>query len=129
MSAAIVQEFELQAPADRVYRALIDSKQFSAFTGGAPANIDAKPGGEFSGFGGMITGRILELVPNERIVEAWRAGNWDAGAYSVVTFKLKSQGNKTKLVLEQRGHPDGTDEHLKAGWPKMYFDPLKEFLS
>ena len=129
MTEIIRQEIDLPASPERVYKALTDSKQFSAFTGGASADIAATAGGAFSSFGGMISGRMLDLVPNERIVQAWRAGNWDAGAYSIVRFDLTPQSRGTRLTLTQSGHPEGSDEHLKAGWPKMYFDPLKKFLS
>ena len=128
MSTTIHQEIDLPAPLDRVFRALTESQQFSAFTG-APADIDTRPGGTFSCFGGMISGRTVELVPEQRIVQAWRAGNWDAGVYSIVRFELRREGHQTRLVLDQSGHPDGTDEHLRAGWPRMYWEPLKRFLA
>lgn len=40
------QEIEIQASSQRIYDALLDSKQFAAFTG-LPAEIDAKAGGAF----------------------------------------------------------------------------------
>jgi uncharacterized protein YndB with AHSA1/START domain len=75
MADAIKQEVVFKASPKRVYDALLDSKQFSEFSGGAPAEISCDPGGPLSCFGGMITGRNVELIPNQRIVQAWRAGN------------------------------------------------------
>ena len=43
------------------------------------AKIDPVVGGTFSLFDGHIIGRILELVPDQRIVEAWRVVDWPAG--------------------------------------------------
>jgi activator of HSP90 ATPase len=37
----------------------------------APTQISREVGGAFSLFGGIIVGRHIELVPNERIVQAW----------------------------------------------------------
>lgn len=57
------QEIDFAAPPERVYAALADAEQFKAMTN-APAELDARAGGAISLFGGMITGTILELVPN-----------------------------------------------------------------
>jgi hypothetical protein len=48
----------------------LDSKQFTAFSGGRAAEIQSEVGGVFSVFAGHIVGRNLELVPNQRIVQA-----------------------------------------------------------
>src|SRR5882672_8190241 len=100
MSATIHQVIRFKASAKRIYEALLDAKQFSQFSGGAPAQIDPAVGGPFSCFGGMITGRNIELKPNARIVQAWRAGNWPDGVYSVVRFELTGEGAATTLTLD-----------------------------
>jgi activator of HSP90 ATPase len=128
MTEAIEQEVVFRASPQRVYDVLLDSKQFGEFTGGAPAEISRDPGGALSCFGGMITGRNVELVPNQRIVQAWRAGNWPEGTYSIVRFELKAQGLDAKLTLHHTGFPDGSGEHLESGWHKMYWEPLKKYL-
>ena len=129
MSNSIRQAVIIKASPQRVYDALLDAKQFSAFTGGAPAEIDSKAGGAFSCFGGMITGRNVELVPNQRIVQAWRAGNWPEGVYSIVRFELDAQGSETRLTLDHSAFPEGNAEHLEGGWHRMYWEPLKKYLA
>lgn len=129
MTAAIHQEIDFKANPKRVYEALIDSRQFSQFTGGAPAEIDARAGGAFSCFGGMITGRIIDLKSAQRIVQAWRAGNWPEGQYSIAHFELSEQGSGCKLTFEQAGFPEAMREHLDGGWHKMYWEPLKKHLA
>jgi activator of HSP90 ATPase len=129
MSETIKQETTLPGPPEQVYAALTDPTRFSAVSGGAPADIDTKPGGAFSLFGGRITGRNVELEPNRRLVQAWRAENWEAGRYSIVRFELQPKGKETRLIFEQSGHPTDVQEHLSAGWSKMYWDPLKAYLS
>jgi activator of HSP90 ATPase len=123
----IHEELTFQATPDQIYKALTDSSQFSELTGGAPTDIQAEEGGSFSLFGGMITGRNIELVPGERIVQAWRAGNWDPGVYSLVKFEWKQQENGTQLVFYHVGFPEGQGEHLKAGWNENYWTNLKKF--
>jgi hypothetical protein len=82
------QEVDLKASSQRIYEVLLDSKQFAACAG-MPAEIDPEAGGAFSMFGGLIVGRNIELLPNQRIVQAWRPTHWAPGVYSIVKFDLK----------------------------------------
>jgi activator of HSP90 ATPase len=121
------REAEFHASPQRIYEVLLDSKQFAACTG-MPAEIDSKEGGGFSMFGGQIVGRNVELVPNQRIVQAWRPAHWDPGIYSIVRFELKPQGSETLLILDHTGFPEGDFDHLSSGWQNHYLEPLKKFL-
>jgi uncharacterized protein YndB with AHSA1/START domain len=85
---------DFQVAPQRIYDALLDSKQFAAFSG-MPAEIDPKAGGAFTMFGGLVVGRNVELVPNQIIVQAWRPTHWDPDVYSIVKFVLKPQGSAT----------------------------------
>lgn len=122
------QEIGIHASSDRIYDALLDSKQFAAFTGMA-AEINREAGGAFSMFGGLIVGRNIELVPNQRIVQAWRPKSWDPGIYSLVKFELKRQDQHTTVVLDHTGFPEGSFRHLDSGWYERYWEPLKKFLA
>jgi uncharacterized protein YndB with AHSA1/START domain len=137
---AIHQEPVFKASRKRVYEALTDAKQFEKVVqlsaamksgmapGAKPAEISREAGGAFSLFGGYVTGRQLELVPNERIVQAWRAGGWDPGDYSIAKFELVEQGTGTKIVFNHTGFPKGKAEHLAEGWKINYWEPLEKFL-
>ncbi len=119
------QEGAFNVEPARLYDTLLSSKEFSAFTK-TSAKIDAVEGGAFSLFGGLIVGRNVELTPKTRIVQAWRAGHWDAGLYSIVKFELRPQGAETLLVLDHCGFPAGEYDHLLSGWKAHYYDPLKK---
>lgn len=121
------QEVEIKVSAQRVYEALLDAIQFSAFSG-FPAEINRAEGGAFSMFGGRIVGRNVELVPNQRIVQAWRPASWEPGIYSIVRFELKGHGTQTKIVLDHTGFPEGSFRHLNSGWYERYWEPLKKYL-
>lgn len=129
MSGTIHQEVTFKASPARVYDALIGSEQFSKVTGGAPTEISKEAGGTFSCFGGMILGRNVELVPNKRIVQAWRVANWEEGVYSIAKFELKEQGSETVLVFDHIGFPEDQGEHLAAGWHENYWKPLEKYLA
>jgi len=137
---AIHQEPVFKASRKRVYEALTDAKQFDKVIqmsgamkagmppGAKPAEIGREAGGAFTLFGGYVTGRHIELLPNERIVQAWRAGSWDAGIYSIARFALVEQGSGTKIVFDHTGFPKGDAEHLAAGWKMNYWEPLQKLL-
>jgi activator of HSP90 ATPase len=122
------QEVDFRASSQRIYEVLLDSKQFAACTG-MPAEIDPKAGGALSMFGGLIVGRNVELIPNQRIVQAWRPTHWDAGVYSIVRFELKQKGAETTVALDHTGFPEGEFDHLDPGWKLRYWDPLKKYLA
>jgi activator of HSP90 ATPase len=122
------EDIDIKASPQRIYEALLDAKQFAAFTG-RPAQIDPKAGGAFSMFGGLVVGRNIELVANQRIVQAWRPAYWDPGIYSIVKFELKPQGSGTIVVLDHKGFPEGDFDSLDSGWHAHYWEPLKKFLA
>lgn len=137
---AIHQETVFNAGAKRVYEALMNAQQFqkvqelsaamkSVDVSTKPAMISAEPGGTFFLFGGYISGRHVELVPNQRIVQAWRAMSWEPGVYSIARFELTEQAGGTKLVFDHRGFPTGESAHLASGWKSNYWEPLAKFLA
>lgn len=142
-NAAIHQEIVFKASAARVYQALTAAQQFDrvvqlsaamttsmkAKLGTAPTAIDGQPGGAFVLFGGYITGRNLELVADERIVQAWRSASWDSGLYSIARFTLMPEGADTRLIFDHAGFPGAAAESLAKGWHENYWQPLAKFLS
>ena len=122
------QEAAFKASPQRLYDLLLDSKSFAAFTG-MPAEIDRKPGGAFTTFGGLIAGHNVELIAGQRIVQAWRPTHWDPGVYSIVRFELKPQGSETVIILDHTGFPEGKYDSLNAGWPLRYWEPLRKYLA
>jgi activator of HSP90 ATPase len=137
---AIHQEVVFKAPPKRVYDALAIASQFhkvellsaamkSVDVNAHPAVISREPGGAFSLFNDYLTGRQIELVANQRIVQAWRTASWAPGIYSIARFELAEQDSGTKLVFDHTGFPAGTADHLAAGWHANYWEPLEKFLA
>ena len=139
-AGAIHQEPIFQANRKRVYDALTEAQQFdkivrlsaamqSMAIGSKLAAISREAGGAFAIFGGYISGRQIELVTGERIVQAWRTQTWNPGDYSIARFELVEQGSGTKIIFDHQGFPNGTAEHLAAGWKANYWEPLQKYLS
>jgi activator of HSP90 ATPase len=130
----IHQEVNFEASPQKIYQALLNSKEFSACTKKSfsvfsekSATIDSAIGGSFSLFDGHIVGRIVELVPNRRIVEAWRVVDWPEGQYSIVKFELSSHGTGTHLSFDHIGFPEGWKDHLASGWQEHYWNALTNY--
>jgi activator of HSP90 ATPase len=125
---SIHYELDFKSSPQRFYESIIDQKKFVAFSG-MPATIDAAAGGAFSMFGGLIVGRNVELVPGQRIVQAWRPSHWDPGIYSLVHFELKPRAQECTLFFDHTGFPAGEYDHLDWGWKNHYWEPLKKYLA
>ena len=122
-------EISMSTTPKKIFEALTDENQFAEFTS-APAEIDLASGGQFSCFGGMITGLTIEAIPGFRLVQAWRVGNWDEGIYSIVKFEFEVENDsETKLVFDHTGFPDEHRDHLDEGWHERYWQPMKSYLN
>lgn len=124
----IRQSLSCDASQAELFSIFTDSDKFSEMTG-MPAKITAEEGANCSLFGGMITARMLEIVDGRRIVQAWRAGNWAEGEYSIVRFDFTEDETGAVISLDHRGYPEGTGEHLETGWHQRYWEPLKAYLA
>lgn len=131
---AIHQVLTFDAPPARVYETLVDAEQFSAMTKfstmpkAAPAQLTRAAGATFALFDGHIVGRHVELVADRRVVQAWRATDWEDGLYSIARFELAAQGPRTIVTFDHTGFPKGQGAHLVDGWYANYWTPMKKHL-
>jgi activator of HSP90 ATPase len=123
----IRQTITLEASPHEIYEMLMDSEKHSNFTG-SEAKISRKVGGKFSVWGGDISGENMELVKDKKIVQMWRSSDWPENQFSTVTFELKQNGKKTKLIFTQANVPDDKYESIKQGWIDFYWDNMKAAL-
>lgn len=128
MAAKIIsQSVTIKAKPHDVYEALMDTKKHSKFTGDK-AVISREVGGKFNTFGGYAEGVNLELVPDKKIVQFWRADDWPEGHYSKATFELKETAGGTNLTFKQTDVPPEFIDDIAQGWQDYYWAPLKEML-
>ncbi len=105
----------------------MDSAKHSEFTG-APAEISREVGGKFSIMGGGLSGTNLELVPDQKIVQSWRFGDWSEGHFSTVTFALEAIDGGTRLNLTHADVPDDAFEGVSQGWHDYYWSKIPAVL-
>ncbi len=126
---SIHQEAVITAAPEQVYAFLTSGEIFAAATG-MPAEIGDREGERFSVFGGRVEGRQVELVPGERVVQAWRFGPahpdvWEPGVYSIVRFTMRAEGDATRFVIDHDGIPSEWEAHIESGYPTFYEAPLR----
>ena len=128
MSKLIRQSVTFKAAPHAVYEALMDSRKHAKFTHGG-AKISRKVGGAIMAFDGYITGHNLALAPDQKIVQAWHASEWEDGHMSKVTFKLTPVAAGTRLSFTHSNVPDPFVEDIRQGWIDNYWAPMKEMLN
>lgn len=112
----------------QVYELLMDEKQHASFTGGE-TKISRKVGGDFTTFDGWASGKNVELVPDQKIVQTWRADDWPTGHYSTISIKLLKAPKGTKLLFTQTDVPAAYAKSIAQGWKDYYWEPMKQALA
>ena len=124
----------IDAPAGKVWGALIDPKQIKQYMFGA----DVKEGspivykGEWEGKSFEDKGKVLEIEPRKRLVSTF----WSALAglpdkpenYKTVGYELAAEGDRTKLTITQDNNAS-QDEAREAekNW-RMVLDGIKKLV-
>lgn len=129
MCKTIKRRVKFNAPPATVYDLLADSKKHSAVTG-RKATISRKIGGPFSVSGNDVSGINVDLVPGQRIVQAWRHRRFPEGIFSMaaVTLAPTTDGG-TELVLTHRGVPKDLIPETEIAWRKQYWSRIKAYLA
>ena len=117
----------IAATPENVYQAWLSTEGHTAMTG-SPAHVENKAGGEFSAWDGYIYGTMLELTPNQRIVQAWRTSEFPNDAPdSYLDVLLERVAEGTKLTLTHRDMPALQIDSYRQGWEDFYFKPMREY--
>lgn len=124
-TTTITQEHKFQCTAEEFYNAMTRIELVTAFTRGH-VKLDPVKGGIFELFGGNISGKFQELIPNEKIVQLWRYKQWPEGHYSTVTLQINQKSDHTEVKLQQTGVPKGEADVTRVNWDRYYWDAIKQ---
>jgi uncharacterized protein YndB with AHSA1/START domain len=129
MCKTIKHRVKFKAPPATIYDLLADSRKHTAVTG-KKANISREIGGAFSASGDDVSGVIVDLVPGQRIVQAWRHRRFPEGIFSMATMTMSpTNGGGTELVLTHRGVPKDLIPDTERAWREQYWVRIKAFLA
>jgi len=119
----------IPATPQEIYEAWLDSIGHSEMTGGDAVMSD-ELGAEVSAWNGYITGRNLELVSGERIVQSWRTREFgDEHEDSILTVTLEATDDGTLLTLVHSNVPDEHRRYEQGGWQSRYFEPMQAYFA
>ena len=126
---SISQTVTFNASPEKIYHLLMDEQEHEAFTG-SKASIDPIVAGKFTVFDGYCHGYNIELIEGRKIVQAWHFAEegWPDDHFSICTFSIEPEGNKTKLKFQQSSVPENNATLLKSGWKEFYWDAIKAYL-
>lgn len=126
---SIRQTATFNASPEKIYNIFMDEKKHASFTG-SKATLSTRLNGKFNVFDGYCRGFNIELIKGKKIVQAWHFAEdgWPDDHFSVCTFNLEKDGNKTRLIFLQTDVPEHKVQTLKDGWKEFYWDPLKRYL-
>jgi activator of HSP90 ATPase len=118
-------------PVQLLFDFFTDASKIGSYTRAA-AKFDRKEGGKFEMVGGVISGEVVEIKPNEKLVLKWRMRDWADDVYSTVTLTFEQQGGgETLLTLEQTNIPHQDKQgnavlsKVEEGWKERFFRSIK----
>jgi uncharacterized protein YndB with AHSA1/START domain len=119
----------LPASAQEIYEAWLDSLAHTEMTGSDAIQSD-ELGAEVEAWDGYISGRNLELVPGERIVQSWRTTEFtDEHEDSIITVTLTETDDGTLLTLSHTNVPADQTSYEQGGWEQHYFEPMQDYFA
>lgn len=122
----IRQSYLIAALPAEVWRALTDPKMIQVWSG-ADAVFEPTVGAAYELWDGSFCGKIVEVVPNQKLVQTWQPDYWERDD-SVVTFTLTPVGGKTRVDLLHENVEAFDYEGTREGWDLYYLGAIKQML-
>ena len=120
---------EIPAKAEDIYVAWLDSDLHAAMTAADSAVASQEIGASHQAHGNYISGKNIELVPNQKIVQSWRTVEFAADDEdSLIEVSLEEEGRYTKITLRHSNLPENGG-HYEQGWIDHYFTPMQDYFS
>ncbi|THV03961.1 hypothetical protein K435DRAFT_650146 [Dendrothele bispora CBS 962.96] len=113
-TTTVTVEASFMAAADDLFGLLTDEKRIPMWTR-ANAKSDAKPGTDYSLFGGGVMGKYVSLEPPTKIVQTWalQSPTWPSGHIGTLTTTFDQSSDSTKVTLTLEGVPLGQEDEIR----------------
>jgi len=111
---------------ETIYEHWLNGSKHALMTGGEATCIP-ESGTAFSAWDGYITGKNLELVQSNKIVQSWRSADFEPGQLdSTIELTLLPTDTGCELTLKHTNIPDGQPDY-EQGWNDHYFEPMSNY--
>lgn len=116
--------FNINAEPADIYAALTNPYTIELWSG-YPATMPDKAGEEFIMWDGDICGKIIDLVPDRKVVQEWYFG--DREVDSQVTITIADNGGNSAVTVEHTNIPVEDYKNIAEGWNEYYMGAIKRF--
>jgi uncharacterized protein YndB with AHSA1/START domain len=129
---AIVQQITIQAPATRVFQALVDPQQRMEWWGSegrfqvSEFDSDLRPGGRWAmrglGMGAkpfVVAGQYTEIEPPRLLAFTWLPDWYEGATETLVRWELSESDGVTTVRLTHSGLTTEAARTSHRGWPQI----------
>ena len=116
--------FSINVEPSDIYAALTNPFTIELWSG-YHSLMPSKPGEEFNMWDGDICGKIIDLVPDKKVVQEWYFG--DREIDSVVTITIAGNGGNSAVTVVQTNIPCEDYQNIEEGWNEYYMGAIKRF--
>ncbi len=119
----------IRAPVAEVFKALTSARLMDEW-GAGPARFQARPGGKWSLWDGVMQGVVKEVTPTARIVFTLREIHWnERDPDSLVIIELSEIPRGTRIELRHTNLPSRKIRQMhEDSWGDVYLGPVKAYL-
>lgn len=118
--------FKINAEPSDIYAALTNPYTIELWSG-YPAQMSTEPGSEFSLWEGDISGKNLEFIENEKVVQQWYFG--DQAEESIVTITIVRDRENSRVTVTHTNIPDDEFKDIAEGWREYYIGAITVFFN
>jgi activator of HSP90 ATPase len=118
--------FKINAEPSDVYSAVTNPYTIELWSG-YPAQMSTEPGSDFSLWEGDITGRNIEFVQDEKVVQEWYFG--EQTEKSIVTITIVPESENSVVTVEHSNIPDEDFNDIAEGWREYYIGAIINFFN
>ena len=135
----IEKSIEIDAAPESVFNSITDEKELQKWwvdvpkleqsVGGSILFRFLKENSEMLEKDFVIEGKILEIIPNQKLSYTWKPADEPNYPDTVVTWKIESKNDKTKVTVLHSGLANATDySRLNDGW-SYFINRLENLLT
>ncbi|ODV62068.1 Aha1p ASCRUDRAFT_80384 [Ascoidea rubescens DSM 1968] len=117
-------ESTFNTTAEQLYLTLLDKQRVAAWSRSLPI-IEPIENSDYSLFNNNIQGKLLKLIPNEKIQMTWRLNDWKQNHFANLNISFYQSDSDTKLIADFTGIPIGEEDKTENNFNNYYIRSIK----